>query len=150
MYSRRLVVLLTSIAVVALGCGDKNPNAPASVSGSVKYKGEVLKAGTIQFHSDQGVYTAPINSDGTYVNRDVAVGESVVTVDTESVNPNKKKEAYGGDRAKGMQEQKPPAGSSTGSEFYVKIPKKYSDPKESPLRANVKRGKQEQNFELTD
>jgi len=150
MSSRRLLVLLTSFAVVALGCGDKNPNAPAVVSGSVKYKGEVLKAGTVTFHSDKGVYPAPINSDGTFINRDVPVGECVITVETESLNPNKKKETYGGERAKGMQEQKPPAGSSTGSEFYVQIPKKYGDPKESPLKLTVKRGKQEQNFDLTD
>ncbi len=115
MSGSRLVAVLTLFAIVALGCGDRNPSAPAFVSGSVKYKGEVLKAGTVQFHSDMGVYPAPINSDGTYVNRDVPVGELVVTVETESVNPDKKKETYGGDRAKGMAEQQPPAGDRSST-----------------------------------
>ena len=146
----RLAVVLTLFAFAGLGCGSKNPDAPAIITGSVKYKGEVLKAGTVEFHAADGVYRTRIGSDGTYVNRDVPVGAFVVTVETESLNPNKKKEVYGGDLAKGMQQQQPPAGSSTGSEFYVKIPNKYNHPKDSPLKANVVKGKQTIDFELTD
>lgn len=44
----RVSLLITSLLIVAAGCGSKGP-ARFAVSGTVAYKGEALKSGAIQF-----------------------------------------------------------------------------------------------------
>jgi hypothetical protein len=158
----RLFLVLPLILALVSGCV-KNPNAPAQVSGTVTYNGQPLKGGMLTLHSkDAGVYSAGIRSDGTYSATDLPAGEMVVTVETESVNPNKKTPQYGGGRGApppkgaGPQPYKPPgAPADAGTKGpdpaeYVKIPAKYADPKKSGLTVTLSQGRQTHNFELTD
>jgi len=140
--------------VLAFGCGKKNPNAAASVSGTVKYKGTALPGGTLAFNQSgkTGSYTANIAPDGTYGVADIPSGDMVVTVETESVKPKQAKGAMAAKMSKMMspipdsvKAAPPPKGE------YVKIPLKYSDPKSSPLKVTLKDGKNDNtNFDLTD
>jgi hypothetical protein len=152
---RLLVCLSFILPIWLLGCS-KNSQAPARLSGSVTYKGQPLKAGTMQLHAPDGVaYNAQIGEDGTYIATDIPEGELVITVETESFNPTKKA-AGGKDAEKRLKAQQPPPpgrGSGGGtpadlSEHYVKIPEKYSNPKTSPLTVTVKSGRQVHNVAL--
>ena len=135
-----------------LGCSGGDKQAPATVSGSLSYNGQPVKAGTMQFHTADGVpYSAQIAPDGTYTATDLPTGEMVVTVETESINPNKAA-PKGGDAARRMkmQVQQPAPGTTTAGDLYVKIPRKYADPKSSPLKVTLERGRQTYDFTLTD
>jgi hypothetical protein len=148
----RLFLTLPLFVVLAFGCGAKNPQAPARVSGKVTYKGEPLKGGTLAFHTkDAGIYTCQIGSDGNYSIIDLPTGDLVVVVETESINPGKKTATYG----KGQRPEYRPPGAPTDvakadPAAYVKIPAKYANPKTSPLQVTLAKGSQVKDFELTD
>ena|SRR5258708_605019 len=146
----RLLLAFPLVLGIIAGCNKGNPNAPASVSGKVTYKDKTLTAGTVIFQTSEGtLYACPIKADGTYSGTDMPAGELAVTVETESVNPNKKAPQYGGkDRAGAMSPG--PRDRNTDEGQYVKIPKKYEDKKTSPLTANLTKGKNTKDFELTD
>jgi hypothetical protein len=154
----RLVFPFLALALLTVAGCTKNPNAPAQISGVVKYNGKPLPGGTIKFHDSEGkAYSAPIQQDGKYELTDVPVGEMKVTVETESLNPAKKQETYGGQRAAkmGMSDYNPaglPArpGAEEKKEQYVKIPGKYNDISSSGLSATLKKGKNSKDFDLTD
>src|SRR5262245_44036333 len=126
----RLSLLLPLLLVVVSGC--ISSSTPSQVHGKVTYKGQALPAGSVTFQlSEGGIFTYPIQPDGTYSGTDLPAGEYVVTVETESANPNAKKATYekkgkeGGDPndyRKRMQErgQVPEGAGNKGS--YVKIP----------------------------
>ncbi len=136
-----------------LGCGGNVKNAPASISGKVTYNGTPVGGGNIQFftpNNESGLYNAAIKSDGTFAAGDLPVGEMVVTIETESINPNKAKAEY---KKGGKQGGMSPVGSGTGqlnTGNYVKIPEKYKKSDTSGLKATLKPGKNTQNFELKD
>lgn len=146
------------LAVIAAGCGGNNPNAPASISGSVSLKGKPVTGGTVQFYAQNGTpYAATIASDGTYSVADVPMGELIVCVETESVNPiHKASTGKDADRRESMMAkgQQPPAGQGGGSgpsadePKYVKISDKYAKSKTSPLTYTAKQGRQVHNIEL--
>jgi hypothetical protein len=156
---RPLLVVPIILTVIAAGCGGSNPNAPASISGSVNYKGKPVTGGSVQFYTQSGTpYSAAIGADGTYSVADVPLGELIVCVETESVNPVHKastgKEAS--QRQASMGNRQPPAGQGGGSggtpsgeePKYVKIPDKYAKSKTSPLTYTAKQGRQVHNIEL--
>jgi hypothetical protein len=152
--ARLIFGALVILAVAVLGCS-KNSIAPAKVSGSVSYKGQPIKGGTMQFHGPDGVaYNALLSSDGTYTATDIPEGELVVTIETESANPAKKTAAQGPDAAKRMSGgQKAPEGRGSGPDpvqFYTKIPAKFANAKTSPITVTVKSGRQVKDIELTD
>jgi hypothetical protein len=138
------------------GCFHKNPSAPGSISGKVTYGGKAVPAGNIAFHHpDKGTYRSTLDSDGTYSITDVPTGEMVVTVETESVNPSKKKATYGGDKSSKMYQErlaaeKGTAAARTPPQTYLKIPAKYANTKTSPLTMTVVAGRQVKAFDLTD
>jgi hypothetical protein len=146
------------LALVAPGCGTTNPVAPASISGSVTLKGKPVTGGSVQFYTQSGTpYSASIAADGTYSVADIPLGETIVCVETESINPvhkaSKGKEAAGREAMMGgRQAPSGQGGGGGGSKSeegkYVEIPKKYSNPKTSPLTLNVKNGRQVHNIEL--
>jgi hypothetical protein len=158
-------------ALLVVGCQGGNPNAPARVTGRVTYGGNPVTGGSVTFYYKDGVQlTFVIDPDGTYEAIDVPAGDVTVTVETESVNPDNpanKKGDYGmtgggmgakygrkgpvakAPKGKGAQSSPIPEGA-TSEVAYIKIPKKYSDPKASGLSASIKDGKQTHNFELTD
>jgi hypothetical protein len=75
--------------VILLGCGKKSLT-PASVSGTVSYKGKPVKAGQISFYPKEGgLYPTSLKDDGTYSIIGVPSGEMTVAIETESANPNK-------------------------------------------------------------
>jgi hypothetical protein len=157
LHKRVLVVLpLFLCSVIAVvGCGAKNPLAPASVSGGVSYKGSSVTGGSVQFVTSGGTpYSSPIALDGTYAISDIPTGEMAIVVETESVNPALKA-ATGKDaerRSAMMGGRKGPndqGGGSKGLEpKYMKIPEKYSNSKTSPITYTVKSGRQVYNIEL--
>ena len=155
---RLLFGALLAATLALVGCA-KNSFAPAKISGSVTYKGQPIKGGTMAFHTSDGVtYAAKLSSDGTYSATDIPEGELVVTIETESINPARKAAAMGKDGDKRMKMgmgQPPPAGRGGGPEadqtqFYVKIPEKFSKPNSSPLSVVVKSGRNVKDLEITD
>jgi len=153
----RLGLLVVLLLGVAVGC-TKQGAAPARVSGTVKYNGNLVKAGTIAFHStDKGSYRAALGTDGTYEIIDAPASEMVVTIETESVK--KKAAAYGGDKGGKMYNERMSAEKKAGRTIameqdqvsrYVKIPPKYANAKTSPLTVTLKPGRQVQEFDLKD
>jgi hypothetical protein len=155
-------------AIVLVGC--KNSATPARVSGKVTYNGTPVTGGTITFIpvDSNDSYRAGIKADGTYTLNDAAVGEMVVVVETESINPNPVGRPKGIDyqapgqkdsgatnnqksmldMMKKMERAPADAGASVGT--YVQIPAKFSEKKSSPLRFTLKAGKQDYDAKLTD
>jgi hypothetical protein len=153
--------VLATVGLVAgiglVGCA-KNPHAPASISGKISINGQPIRAGTMRFHTKAGnaygaAYDASINNDGTYSATDIPEGELVITVETESISPQKKA-PKGGEatkRAKAGIVQPPPPGMAAPpdlSTLYVKVPDTYANPNTSPLTVTVKSGRQVHNVEL--
>jgi hypothetical protein len=152
----RLGLLVALVLGLVAGCA-KNPQAPAKVSGSVTYKGNPVTAGNVTFHSqDKGSYNTSLSPDGTYKITDVPKGELVVTVETESANPDKKTPDYGRGKGSKMYAERMAKEKAMGSPMgqpagkYLKIPAKYATPKDSPLKVTLEAGKQVKDFELTD
>lgn len=154
----RLGLCVVLLLGLMLGCSSsRSPLTQAKISGMVKYKGTPVPAGTIAFHSESsGVYTSPINTDGTYEIGDLPTGNLVVTVETESQSANKQAPDYGGVGSKGyaervaMEKKMGAPIKQTPLGEYRKIPQKYSNPKTSPLSVNLEPGRNVQEFELKD
>lgn len=168
---------IIAIAVFSTGCS-KNPNAPAKISGKITKNGSPVTAGTISFASESnGSVTVGIRSDGTYEATELPVGDFVVTIETESANPDNKKAQeykgggqdsnnskygvrYGPGGGGGMPKAKEhdtaaevsprPDSAPATSGSYVKISRKYADPTQSNLSVTLKRGSNKKDFDLTD
>src|SRR3982751_4233439 len=83
-------VLVGSLTLLGCGGGGGGNSNSARISGALTYKGKPIKGGAMTFHGPQGIaYAAQISPDGTYSATDIGVGEMVVTVDTEEINPEK-------------------------------------------------------------
>jgi hypothetical protein len=139
---------------MVLGCS-QNKLAPARVSGSLTYKNQPIKAGSMHFHTPDGVaYPATISQDGTYSASDIPEGEMIVTVETESIGAKETASKSKTGQARAKMGQPPPPGVAASmpsrGELYVKIPQKYSNPKTSPLTVTLKSGRQVHNIDLTD
>jgi hypothetical protein len=155
--------LLLLATLTLFGCKSYNPNAPARVSGRVYYNSNPVTGGMLTFHTKDGSQIpVGIAPDGTYTAYDIPDGDMVVTIDTESLNPNKKQEDYrGNSKSKyGMKggaqhdtaapKEPIPEGAAGHEGKYVKIPDKYRDPAKSDLKCTLKKGEQKQDFSLTD
>ena len=139
------------------------------------YKGVPVTGGNIAFHSNSGVYSASIDAEGKYTAADLPEGELIVTVETESLNPDKKVPTYGpkssssADKRYGQKGAGGPVATAEGAKNnakmmspgregeqqgdhvqYVKIPVKYSEKKNSPLKMTLTSGSQTVDFDLTD
>ena len=160
-----LVLTLPLCLVLVFGCEKGNPNAPATVTGKVTYKGEPVTAGIVTFNpkKEGPAPSTTLNADGTYSLTEAPAGDFTVTVDTESTNPDRKLPTYAAPSGKAGASNSTPGGSggtsstppgalkpTTSAGKYVKIPKKYSDPKSSPLSATLGAGKQVKDFSLED
>jgi hypothetical protein len=148
-----LALALPLCLVVVFGCGDrKNPNAASTVSGKVTYKDAPVSGGNITFKPEKEgpVYFRPLAADGTYSLTDVPAGNYVVTIETESINPSRKKPTYGRAGVGAPPAEPIPASAVTSAGTYVKIPAKYADVKTSGLKATLGGDKKGQDFPLTD
>lgn len=159
--------LLTCFALM-IGCGGGVTNAPARINGKVTYKGAPVTGGTIGFLSkggEGGAYSSGIQPDGSFSATDIAAGDIIVTVETESVNPATKAITYtGGDSkmpgkagapkpgtAKRMESSpRPSYAKENAPPAYVKIPAKYSKKDQTTLKATLKPGDNKIDFDLTD
>jgi hypothetical protein len=157
----RIVLSGPLFLVLVLGCS--RSSTPAKVSGKVTYKGEVVSGGLITFHNENGgIYSYNLKfEDGTYSGADLPLGEMVVTIDTEALNPEgrQKREYKGGKdkmgadpneyKAKMQKMGKVPEGPVAVGK-YVKLPAKYNDPKKSPLKVTLVKGQNKNDFDLAD
>jgi hypothetical protein len=154
------------VLLVLVGCANRS-QAPARISGRVTYKGQPVKAGNITFHTAENTpFPSSLGTDGSYEIVDMATGPMTVTVETESMNPEKKAQSYptrgnpAGSKAAAMDAMRIAAEKESGgggpmskeemAARYVKIPEKYSSPKTSGLTVNISNGRQSKDFELTD
>ena len=133
--SRDVNLALAMLAAIILGCSSGPPTG--TVKGKVTFKGKPVAEGLVTFinPNEGGAAEGYLNKDGTYqvVNR-VVVGEYqvIITPLTEIVDTHPGKT--------------PP---SPVEKAAPDIPKKYRTPGTSPLKATVKAGENELNFEMT-
>jgi hypothetical protein len=157
----RISRLLLTVVVLVLGVlGCTSSKTPCSVSGKISYNGQPVTGGTIAFHrtieGQSGSFGSPINADGTYEGTSMPAEEYIVTIETESMNAERLAKNYGGgkDNAQKLYREqmekmgKAPVENKQGT--YIKIPAKYNDKAKSGLTAKLTRGKNTQNFDLTD
>jgi hypothetical protein len=148
----RFLLASPLVLLFALGCSPDNPNAPASLSGKVTYNNKPVTGGSVAIIAkDGGTIVRPIMQDGTYSATDLPVGEAAITVETETVNPDRKMPEYGGGRKDAVSPRPAGApGSATGSGAYVKIPDKYSKKETSGFSTNLKAGRNTMDLPLAD
>ncbi len=165
----RILLTLTLLVVPLLGCSSQSKTA-SIVSGKVTYKGQPVSGGTITFYPPpgeeivasgdskaSGAYGFTLNDDGTFIGAGLPAQEMVVTVETESLNPNNKPKAnYGKGKGNSPDEyrkqmmKRGAAPDVVDTRKYVAIPKKYANKKTSPLKKTLTAGKNEFDVELTD
>jgi hypothetical protein len=159
--TRRLVLVspLLFAGLLVLGCGN-NTSVPANVSGTVTVKKKDgtearVTGGMVRFFLGEGggVYSARINSDGTYAVKDLPTGTAKVAIETESINPKRSSPSYsktGGKGAKGAKQSPVPEGFTPAAEgVYVPIDTKWGDPNTSGLTAKISSGSNTENFTVT-
>ncbi len=122
------------------------------VVGKVTYKGKPLAGGTVVLHPAKGKrVVGHIMVDGTYLIKNVPVGEMVVTIETESVRAKPGKgpipKIQPKEKKTEPKDKKLPDEAKAAAR-YVAIPRIYGDVKTSPLRYTVQSGKQTLNLEL--
>ena len=152
----RFLTLAAALALVC-GCGGSNPNIPATISGRVTYKGTPLPGGNMLFTSQGGgAYPASIGTNGEYTGREFPVGDMTVTIETETLNPERKMakpypgKGKGKDKVDMFSSAARPEAVTQAASTYMKVPAKYADAAKSGLKVTLKAGKQTQDFELTD
>ncbi|MBX9583944.1 MAG: carboxypeptidase-like regulatory domain-containing protein [Gemmataceae bacterium] len=145
-----------ALVVVAAGCSGPGRPTPAAeptagdpatghVTGRVTYRGQPVPAGVVTFRSDRGFHPVPLREDGTYSLAGLAAGRYAVSVDTEMFDS--------ANRPPG--EISPSGGFPTESRedrdrLYMRLPKKYADPRTSGLAHAVTGGEQQKGFDLAD
>jgi hypothetical protein len=154
MIRSRVVFLLPLVGVLALGCqkGDSS-GASGRVYGTVTYKGKPVPAGTVSFQpKGQGpIATTNIAPDGSYEIMGVPPGDTIITVETDSVKTSNPENLphYGPAGAKQFSPHPKDFQQSEASKgAYVQIPKKYSSKTSSPFHVTIHAGKQEQPLDL--
>ncbi len=154
------VLGLGTLFVFMVGCNDGVANAPCNVSGKVTYKGAPVTGGNLTFWCKEGgSYSASLDASGKYTTANLPAGDAVVSVETETTNPNRKTENYSGGNNKVGQSDSGAPKKMTASPIpeyakksvitYVKIPAKYGK-KDSPLTTTLKPGSNKADFDLVD
>jgi hypothetical protein len=146
--------LLGVLFLAAAGCGGKG-----TVSGLVRFKGQPLPNGEINFLGQSGnqVVVKSQIKDGAYKVDGIPTGPVKITVRTfrTSLVPRTaplsppKKAADMPDLMKGMQVNPPEPGEQPEPPgTYVPIPERYADPEQSGLDYTVTRGSQTKDLDL--
>ena len=139
---RKCIGALIAMGLAALaGCGDNK----GSVSGTVKYKGELLTSGHVQFLTSAGASMSEIDSSGSYVVRDIPPGLAKIGVTC--MDP--KFQDYTKQLAASRKDKNAPRPSAEPHELS-KIPLRYNNPETSELTFDAKSGSQTMNIELKD
>lgn len=80
--------IFSALLVFAAGCGSGDKKS--KVSGIITYKNEPVKGGNIYLTNDAGgSFSSPIEMSGAFLITDIVPGNYSVTIDTESVNPDR-------------------------------------------------------------
>jgi hypothetical protein len=139
-----------SVCLLLPSCGGSS-KAPA-LFGTVNYKGSPVTGGNITLYPTAGgpEYPIQIRPDGTYETSGVPLGTMSVSIETESIKGQTGGAASYKPPPGAKMVDKPPEIDNSGAPSYVKIPKKYSDPKTSGLSIEITKGRQMVNFDLTD
>jgi hypothetical protein len=146
--------LLALSLLAAAGCGGRG-----SVSGKVRYKGELLPTGVIVFYgqAEKNSVVKGYIRDGAYNVEGVPAGPVKITVQTIDTKVAKSGAPSFGPKGKqgdmpnpleGMQVNPPEAGDAPPPGKYVPIPARYSDPEKSGLVYTVSRGNQDIDLDL--
>jgi hypothetical protein len=141
---RNIALLFATLAAWVFAVGCDGPKG--TVTGSVKYKDQVVKGGTVTFvgADGKGGGSSPIAEDGTYTITDVPVGDMKIAVETVSMKPSGMDKGH---QYKPPKEAPPEAaGGMPGGKAkdrFVPIPDSYSDVHTSGLTYTVKPGKQD-------
>jgi hypothetical protein len=150
---RRLVPLAALVGLALLaGCGPGNEN---TLTGKVTLNGnEPLPGGRISLRPEGGEksganYAGDIKQDGTFTIMNVPAGAMVVTIETESINPEKST-----DYTKNPKNPPPPGAPSPGPSAapvgtYKQIDPKYGSPASSGLRWDIKKEGTKKDFNVT-
>ncbi|CAN5607990.1 hypothetical protein BH11PLA2_BH11PLA2_06600 [soil metagenome] len=142
----RFLSLAIGLAVLTVtGCGGSS----GDITGTVKYRGQMLKTGSVQFQvPGGGILTSPIGADGKYSIKGCKVGTAkilVSCVDEEGkIAYYKAKSAAG----KGAIDGKGPSGPTGGPEQFDIVPQSYSDFDTSGLTFEVKAGSNTHDLDL--
>ena len=172
-----VTVTIFSLLLIALGCSS---DKKSKVTGSVTYKNAPVPGGNLTFSNDSGgSFSSPIQQDGTYLITDMPAGTYTVTIETETVNPDRAAPAYGtgkekaapaaklaGKMEKASNEYAEKMGKGGGGgggdnsfgaapreellKRYAKIPVKYADKRISGLTAEVGTGSVKIDFTLSE
>jgi hypothetical protein len=132
--ARRLVVALGIAALLgAAGCGGGG-DKPASVSGTVTYKGKPVTSGVVVLIGKDGKASDPgaVQADGTYRIAHAPVGTVTVVFD----NPAPERPSGSKLPANDPEAQ----AEAETAKRYVPTPAKYKDPAKSGLTLEIKRG----------
>jgi hypothetical protein len=126
-----------TLSLAATGCGP----GKGDVSGIVKYKGQVLKFGSVQFQAESGgLFTSTIDSNGRYEIKGCPGGVAKVMVncvDEEKRVEHFKRAAAAGKGAMGGAGPAPP---TEDPDIYIIVPMTFSDFATSGLTCTVKKG----------
>jgi hypothetical protein len=154
----------TLIAVVL--CGVVGCGSSGTISGQVKYKGELLRGGSVMFTNTEGrgSRTARIMPDGTFKIEDFPTGPAKITVETQSVQMGStgmpravkelsKKEVkdLNVDKSKEDEFRAKIAQMYGGLDKSAKVPlvpAKYNDPEKSGVTYTVTSGQQTKDIDL--
>ena len=145
-------VLAPLMMLLVIGCSPKSSVPKSNIHGKVTYKNAPVGGGIMTFYSENSTTTCGLNPDGTYAIQGVPLGAIKVGIETESIKeqgykapPNMPKEMK--DK---MKDEMAKQNTASGGPVYVPIPKKYANKNTTTLTCEVKDGKQELNFDLTD
>jgi hypothetical protein len=117
----KTVPLLAATLMLLTGCGGKPTKKVVTVTGTVTYHGQQLKAGIIKFIAPNGDFaTAMIGPDGNFIMTDVVPGEQKVAYVGGPVGSG------GPDGTKTAPAAKP-----------VTVPMKFGDPQTSGVTVTV-------------
>jgi hypothetical protein len=140
----RAVGALLLAVLAAAGCGPQT----ASVSGSVKFKGEPLPSGTVLFHSADGrVEHGLIDGSGRYTIAGAPLGPVRIAVRSHAAAPTGLP-SRGGPPPAAPKELVPTAKDKPDGKF-IRIPPRYIDPATSGLTFAVRGGAQKHDIDLT-
>jgi hypothetical protein len=133
----------------------------ADISGTVSYKGQPLKFGSVQFESTGGIQVGTIGPDGSYTVKGVASGPVRILVSAVDPKFAEKAREYSAKSQAGMANLKS-RGAAAGAAAaaapptppdpaqYTAIPLHYSSFDTSKLSVDVKRGSMKHDLTLTD
>src|SRR5262245_1066371 len=132
-FAALLIVITSALA----GCGGSS----GTVSGSVRYRGEIVTAGVVAFFGSDGkVTSAPISRDGRYEAPDVPLRDVQGAVSKPPPGPSKEVAAK-----HPMMKRR---GYVPSDEKAISVPARYSRPGTSALRLTVTGGSQNYDIEM--